>query len=303
MEEGTRHLGGGRSPTKDPNDFQAASPGSFASLKDDGRRNGEGDEETERSFYSAAPSSLDRKNRSDRQNSRGSVLIEFAICVPVLIMCLVAMHDIPKYYQIQAKLTFAAHCCVNMLQDVSVNRANKKITKSDVQRIAHAWTLIPWSNPNIVYQNSAGKLPLNFFANIFLFYVVGTGDNKCKVMWSLYSSTNTKTIPTLNWNSNTSGALTAGWASSLRLKGNLQTNINSTKLLPNFHIKNEEKKVIVEIVLYSYNPPSHFRRGFGFWMLSPKPSVTPPSSKERGFFTTFVIFTPKPGLFTETPPQ
>jgi hypothetical protein len=63
-------------------------------------------------------------------------------------MCLVAMRDIPKYYQMQAKMKFAAHCCVNMIQDVSMNRTtDKKITKADILRISHAWNLIPWSNP------------------------------------------------------------------------------------------------------------------------------------------------------------
>jgi hypothetical protein len=291
---------------KDEHRGAFSSPGSFASLKDDGRRNGESEEENERSFYSAAPSSRDRRNRSDHRNSRGSILIEFAICVPILIMCLVAMHDIPKYYQMQAKMKFAAHCCVNMIQDVSVNRANKKITISDVLRISHAWNLIIWPDLKMIHQNAAGKYPLGFYNSLILYCVVGTGDNKCKVMWSMSGQTNKKTIPTDGYiYSNASGSTLTQHVSSLFYSNSarLQREIVSTSLYPNLSIKAGERKIILEIMCYFPSPPQiQHSRALGFWMLNLKPAVNY-KNVACSFFNTVVIFTPKPGLFDDTLPQ
>ncbi|MDR0968858.1 MAG: hypothetical protein LBL99_04500, partial [Holosporaceae bacterium] len=84
----------------------------------------------------------DNKKKSPRgKRSKCAVLIEFTICVPVLIMCLVAMYDMPKYYQIQADVKFCALCGMNMIQNVSMNRANKRITLNDISRIFIAASL------------------------------------------------------------------------------------------------------------------------------------------------------------------
>ncbi|MDR0968767.1 MAG: pilus assembly protein [Holosporaceae bacterium] len=306
MEEGARHPGGGRSPTKDPCDFHASSPsGSFASLKDDGRRNGEGDEENERSFYSAAPSSRDRRNRFDRVNSRGSVLIEFAICVPILIMCLVAMHDIPKYYQIQAKMKFVAHEVINMLQNAP---RGQPITVAHLKHIYSAAFLSLYPS-NGLFHSQKWCHPLGHFPELMIYYVRGNDDGTASLLWPFRIS---------SWNHQTVMNTPSSLYSGSSMSGERPTVSNGqyvvpSKIYPTLSIKPGQVKIIVEVILI-YSPQYKFgdgsscskvasNRAFGFWMLPLSSGrQTSASNVDTAYFNTVVIFTPKPGLFSETPP-
>jgi hypothetical protein len=298
-----RHPGGGRSPTKDPSDFQTSSSGSFASLKDDGRRNGEGGEKNERSFCNALPFSFDRKNRSDRQNSRGSVLIEFAICVPVLIMCLVAMHDIPKYYQMQAKMKFVAHEVINMLQNVS---RGQPITVAHLKHIYSAAFLSLYPS-NGLFHSQKYCHPLGHFPELMIYCVRGNADGTASLLWPFRIS---------SWNHDTVMNTPSSLHSSSSINGRATIsngqNVVPSKIYPTLSIKPGQIKIIVEVILiyssnYKFGDGSWCKvapnRAFGFWMLPISGRKTNAINADTAYFNTVVIFTPKPGLFSETKPS
>jgi hypothetical protein len=191
----------------------------------------------------------------------------------------------------QSKLKFAAYCAVNMIQNM-----NGAVTASDVKRISYAWQLT-------VHRNPSKKL---LFTESDLFFVLGTGDDMCKVMWSVRSGDNNgSAVPPnsspYNVQSGVGSALSTAYSCIFRLNpARIKTEIASTILHPNLHIKAGEKKMILEIRYYIWNSNKLTPRElFGFRILNP--------GYVRGtdgkiLFDTVVIFTPKPGLFDETPP-
>ena len=66
----------------------------------------------------------------------GSILIEFAVCIPVLIILLFYIHDLSKLKRYHDQTEFVAQQMVNILQNISQNRENKKITINDIKRAA-----------------------------------------------------------------------------------------------------------------------------------------------------------------------
>jgi hypothetical protein len=185
-----------------------------------------------------------------------------------------------------------------MFQNVSQNRENKKITISDFKKIAGTCT-------SLMFQDL--KLSSSFFPATLIFYVVGTGSNKCKVIWEArvnyyggdpnQGNVNTKTA--------TGDDLTAAWSSIFHpyagCQGRIKTEILATKLYPNLTINSGEYKIILEVGFYSYFYSLSLMRKLGFWILIPK--FYPNYTIEGTILGTIVIFTPKPGLFDETPPQ
>jgi hypothetical protein len=67
-------------------------------------------------------------------------LIEFALAIPVFIAVLYYLHDAPKAKRINAKVDFCLYCAVNMLQNISQERENKRILLRDFAYIFGAAT-------------------------------------------------------------------------------------------------------------------------------------------------------------------
>ena len=87
--------------------------------------------------------SKSRKNRHKKINSKGTVLIEFAICIPILVILLFYAHDLVKLYRYQAQTEFVGQQMVNILQNISKNRESKLITKKDLRYLlCHGWVCI-----------------------------------------------------------------------------------------------------------------------------------------------------------------
>jgi hypothetical protein len=140
-----------------------------------------------------------------------------------------------------------------------------------------------------------------------LFYAVGIGDDKCKIMWSCYAFPEVNPCTSLSayryYSKASTGTMTQAWASIFWNRSEMQEEIVSTDLLPGFHIKSGEKKIILEICFYRTNGSKISpREVFGLLVLNPK-YYAYHNAVEQSFLATFVIFTPKPGLFSETPPQ
>jgi hypothetical protein len=88
----------------------------------------------------------------------------------------------------------------------------------------------------------------------------------------------------------------------------LQNNLASL-IYKNLKIKKDEIKIIIECYSYFCNSANSAytfgdgrpcknvspRDAFNFFILSPKPT-------QWAYFNSIIIFTPKPGLFNETPP-
>jgi len=58
---------------------------------------------------------------------RGSILIEFAVCMPIFIILLFYIHDLVKIKRYYSQTEFVAQQMANILQNISQKRADKKI--------------------------------------------------------------------------------------------------------------------------------------------------------------------------------
>ncbi|MDR0581293.1 MAG: hypothetical protein LBG04_04255, partial [Holosporaceae bacterium] len=115
-------------------------------------------------------------------SSKGVILIEFALAIPILIAILYYVHDIPKYARMKERMEFCAHCAVNMIQNVSQNRENKLITINDIKNACASAHLTVYRG-NTVYDPNRkvdGNVP---WVHCFVYYIKGMSDEKASVLW------------------------------------------------------------------------------------------------------------------------
>ncbi len=236
--------------------------------------------------------------RCEKELSRGAVLIEFAICIPILIILLFYIHDLVKIKRYYSQTEFVAQQAVNMIQNISQNRTNKEITIKDLKYVCSlAWlTLYP---AQTMYVNSQGGRihDLSHEPWLHVFYVKGLPDGKASIIWGCLIFGN-KNAP--NWG--------YWYHDNSCIYTNLQwkTNAAPESIYPSLKIQDGEVKIIIDTHLYCnssiYNKNANItskRQAFGCHLVFPKHS----SSHSEMFFNSVVVFTPKPGLFSETAPS
>ena len=75
---------------------------------------------------------------------KGSILIEFAVCMPVLIILLFYIHDLVKLKRYHSQTEFIGQQIANILQNISQKRSNKAINLTNIKHACTpAWLTIP----------------------------------------------------------------------------------------------------------------------------------------------------------------
>jgi hypothetical protein len=214
------------------------------------------------------------------------------------------MHDIPKYERMKARMEFVTHEIVGMVQNVSQNRDNKKITHNDLRYCISAGFLSFYPGTKQFPQTyNVFKQPGAVHGRFW--YVIGNANGTASVKWTVQ-------YQLVNGSGNTTpGTMTIGSATSdsdQRFVTKFKNNVAPSEVCPQLSIKPGEAKIILENSIYfvvynfkltngknwsQYSP----REAFGFWLLTPK------AQGGEFYFHSVVIFTPKPGLFDETPPR
>jgi hypothetical protein len=229
------------------------------------------------------------------------ILVEFAFAMPVLIALLYYMHDLPRLKQINSRMSFCAYCMASMLQEVSQNRENKKITAADLRNVAASAFLTIYPGKTM-YPTSSVKYIYGHFLDCFVHCVKGI-DGKASVLWNRRMFSGYSSGPS---NISLDKFTTAThWSSMVKY----QQNVAPSSIYKDLTIKDGEIKIIVECLCYTdptnYGftdgrlPSTSTKEKFGFWVFNPKGT----SGSYGGYFNQAVIFTPKPGLFDETPPS
>ncbi|MBE6447602.1 MAG: hypothetical protein E7015_03940 [Alphaproteobacteria bacterium] len=224
-----------------------------------------------------------------------------------MIMLLYYIHDLVLLKQIQRRMHFCTLCAVSMMQNVSQNRTDKKITKEDLDRIFKASYMTVFSNPHDVCSKWSGKgwsgSDITYFAPLVIL-VEGTGDNQCKVNWYCWVDI-MQTYATINkYAKVTSGGFGSSTAFSLCYKnvGSIGQSRSASDFYPDLKIQKGEIKIIVETNI-QYDRGKSIKELLGFYLISPSkyPGCT---SRQNPYFLNYVIFSPRPGIFDPTtPPQ
>jgi hypothetical protein len=195
---------------------------------------------------------------------------------------------------------------VNMLQNISQKRENKKITKLDIRHacvgaclaIYPAKSMYSPETDNHLY----GHFPLGFI------HCVKGENGKARVLWYLnfyVDAANPAAVAALSSNNSSMSAV----------------NCTSSALPPasiykDLKIKDGEIKILVQCSCFYNNSATLWkfsdgrtcmdvspREAFGFMVLPVKTSASNTgNSSVYVYYNPVVIFTPKPGLFDETPP-
>jgi hypothetical protein len=197
-------------------------------------------------------------------------------------------HDIFKLARIKERMEFCAHEMINMLQNASNGQS---ITKQHYIHSVYAAFLSYYGGGTSQYDG-------NCFPHPVLFCIKGMGGGQAKILWIMhpcwYRPPDKYNNPTIR---NAASDRTHKIEFSL-IKQDLNTIVNETDIWPSLHIEEGKIKMILEVELFSQTADhANFIKNLGFFILRPKPSCP------YSFFNTVVIFTPKPGLFSETLPE
>ncbi len=115
-----------------------------------------------------------------RSTKRGSILIEFAVCMPVLIVPLYYINDLSKLKRYYDQTEFVAQQTVNMIQNISQKRAKEattaeeretlfKVSKKDLLHIhTLAWQTV---YPGLTIFRKNSVYPLNHKPITSTYYV------------------------------------------------------------------------------------------------------------------------------------
>ena len=244
--------------------------------------------------------------RREEELCRGSILMEFAVCMPILIILLFYIHDLVKIKRYYSQTEFMAQQMVNIIQNMSQKRRTSdstklKLTQTDLTyafALSHQ-TMYPGT---IMYYSGKGNgsfhLPL---ANIYC--VKGIENGKASCMWraGVWASGTSVTSPKkLNHDMTRAGV----GNSIIKYK----SNVLPEEIYSQLKINSGDIKILIELFSQwsaSYtnnvgNKKNSLKEALELYIATPKQVRTNPAS----FFNTVVIFTPKPGLFDpDNPPE
>ena len=195
-----------------------------------------------------------------------------------------------------------AEIMINVIQNISQNRVDRRITQRDLNyaRYIAGQTYFPGLSQYAVNEGyQMGICPV-----FFIYCVKGTDHNKCKVIWSMDGHSTTESPDDIKLGS-FSG--TSSWS----LVNSPNGELNSPDVYKSLEIEKGEVKILLEFHINAL-PSYKFWDGtslfsiplpkrFGLFLISPKSCRN--SRNIYSYFNSVVIFNPKPGLFSETPPR
>lgn len=239
-----------------------------------------------------------------RASNRGAILIEFAVCMPVLIILLYYVNDLSKLKRYYDQTEFVAQQMVNILQNISQNRTDKKINKNDIKYAASLAHLTIYPGKTMYADGKRGKYSheLSHMPFFFIHYVRALSGGKASVLWSYYCFCYSAVDPT-------------GWQvdvnSSTYCVVKRKTNVAPKDIYPTLKIdEGDDDKIIIECPLFcrertmslnayaaSDNQDTRAKKAFKCMLATPRASYK--KSLFGFYFPSVVIFTPQKGLFDE----
>ena len=242
-------------------------------------------------------------------DTSGSILIEFAICMPVLIILLFYINDLVKLKRLHSQTEFVAQQMANILQNISLKRSGtaRKITLPDIKYATSLafLSMFPGTSRFVISKN---KSELGYCPHGYIFCVKGKSNSTASVLWGKRFH--------FTGNSTTPSAVVIDTSSFHRCNIKNLQDASPSEIYPTLKINPNEIKIIFESnVHYSQSGGYTFGDGRNTKNVSPSGAfglrlykLSPPETRggtgnDGIYFHSAVIFTPKPGLFDETPPQ
>jgi len=234
-----------------------------------------------------------------RSTNKGSIIIEFAACMPVLIILLFYIHDLSRLKRYYDQTEFVAQQMVNILQNIAYSRAQEggTISASDIKRAASLAYLSIYPGTTMFTTKSGSEYHVfNHQPRIYMHYVESNGDGTVSNVWSFWARTNSNLS---SW----SGGTDKPTESII----NWGENVPPSSIYPSLKMDDGNPRIILE-VQFRWNPSQQrdangktansAREVFKFLTVNP----TSKGQNNSAYFTSVVTFIPNAG-FSETAPK
>ena len=242
---------------------------------------------------------------------RGAILIEFAVCMPILIILLFYINDVVRLKRLHSQTEFVAQQMVNIIQNISQKRegADRKINCDDIRYAASLayLSMFPGTSRFTITANRTHTSDFGYNGLGYIFCVKGNPDSTASVLWA-------RRFHLADGSSDPSHASVDTSVKRTNVKNLIDA--SPSEIYPTLKIKPDEIKIIIECAVhYSRSQYYFFTDGrktadvthseaFGLRLLE----LSAPKTRDGEIngsvcFHSAVIFTPKPGLFDETPPE
>ena len=213
-----------------------------------------------------------------KNSFKGGILIEFTFSIPVCIALLFLVNDHYRFYELRSKVRTSTYLAASMIQHVTNNRADKQLTKADLQRISYASCL------NLFHTNSMFKpWPLGIYYGMFTHYVKRVNSNSYQYQQGC-ATMSAGTAPN-------NGSMLYYYNGALSTKSLAQIQAMNPNLVCD---KDGDERVLIAC---HYRKASSFTKNkLGFFILEPKMRVSTDGMTNNLFIYELTIV-PKPGLF------
>ena len=236
------------------------------------------------------------KPRNEKELSRGSVLLEFAVCMPILIILLFYIHDLMKIKRYYSQTEFVGQQMANIIQNIAKKRVAEGVPVS-IKDMGHAAKLAYLSiYPGItMYKKNSGHVFFHI-PRIFIHYVESDNEGQASCKWVFWMHSLTSSVGRFNfgvYQKHAEGSIVK-W----------ETNVAPSIVYPTLKMEKGKSKIIIETQMrwISNDSPdingkktSSAREAFGCYLVNPKKHAS------GAYFPSVVIFTPVGG-FSETKP-
>ena len=192
----------------------------------------------------------------------------------------------------------------NILQNISQKRENKKITLADIRHATALAYLTAYPATTMFKKTNGYEFAHLPYLWIHIVQGLENGNASCIYSICVVNRVNSEG-PTSPNNITLNAGIKSTYSNYNQLK--YLTNAAPSAILPSLKINPNEQKVIIEAKFWhnsntadlngNTNIPA--KKAFGLFLVNPK-SV---NNSNVNWFNSIAIFTPKPGLFDETPPS
>jgi hypothetical protein len=206
------------------------------------------------------------------KDSKGAILIEFAFAIPVLVIVLYFVLDVPQAYIVSLKLQKTSELYGQILMNLTKKRNSRLITIQDLKYVS--------KSVGLVFTGVVENPRFPFFLSTYVSYVEGT-DGTPSIKWTVHIQNNLATGEVFQ-----DGDMS------------LCSDYFSESFIKDLNIKKGEKKLIIETAAWYKSGNS---RGFNnmFYLLT-IPGKTKNGAKVLG--DKVGVITPEEGQVTNKTP-
>ncbi len=217
--------------------------------------------------------------------------------MPILIILLFYINDLVRIKRYYSQTEFVGQQMANILQNISQKRSDKKITKNDLKYA----TVLAYQTlyPGLTMYYKGSGYPFSHKPHASVYYITeGTNASTASCRWYERISSLSASSPNSMWEQERNSD---HCSSLIRYK----SNVSPSQIYSSLKI-NSEAKIAIEASMMIQNSNGDYnvngksiphKEAFGLHFIKPKCGCS-----WYFFFPSVVIFTPKPGLFTNANP-